>query len=236
MMYLDLEELQSVLELSPWWSDKSWRPVRFVRKDFLGPETVPLDQAVRDRIYQQTGIRHSGPVRMLANLRYYGYNINPISCYYCFDESEQLQFVVSEVVNTPWKERQSYVLQCDQSQAFQHFRFQKEMHVSPFNPMDMTYLWCSNNPSKMLNINLETEFEGQIQLDATLALQRHEITAASLNGILLEHPWMTAKVATTIYWQALKIWLKKNPFYSHPKFQGWGGNKKSTITELKTKQ
>ena len=53
-------------------------------------------------------------------------------------------------------------------------------------------------------------------MDATLALKRREISASAMAGILLQHPWMTAKVAVSIYWQALKLWLKRNPFYDHP--------------------
>ena len=84
-----------------------------------------------------------------------------------------------------------------------------------------------------MNLNLETLRNGQSQMDATLALKRREIDNRSLNGILLRHPWMTAKVAFGIYWQALKLWFKRNPIYDHP-----GSTEhldESTITELKTK-
>jgi DUF1365 family protein len=235
MMYLDLDELDDVFALSPLWSARPWRPARFQRSDFLGDPQVALKQAVLDRIHEATGARHEGPVRMLANLRYFGFNINPICCYYCFDDSEDLRYIVVEVTNTPWNERQSYVLQCDPGRRFQRINFHKQMHVSPFNPMDMRYRWCSNNPSAMLNLNLETEKGDQVHVDATMALKRREISASSLTGILLQHPWMTAKVAAAIYWQALKLWIKRNPFYDHPVTDEQGGLDQPTITRLKTK-
>jgi DUF1365 family protein len=229
MMYLDLDELETVMKLSPWWSEKPWRPARFERSDFLGDLHIPLDEAVRNRIFQETGERHTGPIRMLANLRYFGFNMNPITCYYCYDENENLKTIVAEVTNTPWKQRQSYVLKCDPGSLIQSINFQKAMHVSPFNPMDMTYRWVSNNPSKVLSLNLETECEGKRHLDATMALQRREINAGSLAGILIEHPWMTAKVLLSIYWQALKLGVKKVPFHSHPKHPEWPDNQPSKI-------
>ena len=218
MMYLDLSELDLVLSLSPLWSKRKWRPARFERSDFLGDSEISLDQSIRNRIFEETGETHKGAIRMLTNLKYFGFNINPITSYYCFDESENLTNIVTEVTNTPWKERKSYVLKCDSNQRIQRLSFQKEMHVSPFNPMDMIYHWTSNNPSKILSLNLETLYGGEPQVDATMALKRREINARSLAGILLQHPWMTAKVASAIYWQALKLAIKKVPFYDHPKF------------------
>jgi DUF1365 family protein len=218
MMYLDLDELDTVFSQSPWWSKKPWRPARFERSDFLGDPKIPLDQAIRDRIFEETGERHKGPTRMLTNLRYFGFIINPITCYYCFDENERLQWIVTEVTNTPWSERISYVLKCDPESRIQRISFQKGMHVSPFNPMNMTYRWSSNSPSKILSLNLETESMGEKRMDATMALKRREINAGSLAGILLEHPWMTAKVVASIYWQALILAIKRVPFFNHPKY------------------
>ena len=233
MMYLDLDELDELLAKSPLWSRGRLRPARFQRSDFLGDPEVPLKQAVCDRIEQQTGVRHEGSVRLLANWRYFGFIINPISCYYCYDAEEALKFIVVEVTNTPWGERQSYVLCCDPKQRFQRIKFNKQMHVSPFNPMQMKYHWCSNQPHKMLTLNLESECEEEVHVDATMALKRREITSASLAGVLLQYPWMTGKVAFLIYWQALKLWVKRNPIYDHP-----GSRDQldaATVNELKTK-
>ncbi len=229
MMYLDLAELEKVLKLSPLWSQKPWRPARFERNDFLGDPGIPLDEAVRKRIFEETGEWHSGPIRMLANLRYFGFIMNPITCYYCFDENENLTTIVPEVTNTPWNERRSYVLKCDPDKRIQRISFKKQMHVSPFNPMDMTYRWSSNNPAKILSLNLETEQQGKTHVDATMALKRREINAGSLAGILVEHPWMTVKVMTSIYWQALKLGIKKAPIYDHPENLDSNGQPQSSI-------
>jgi DUF1365 family protein len=230
MMYLDLDEIDTVLAMSPFWSRKPWRPARFERRDFLGDPAMPLAEAVRERIREETGQRHEGPIRLLANLRYYGYSQNPIACYYCFDSDEKLRYIVAEVTNTPWGERQSYVLECDPERRIQRIEFDKEMHVSPFNPMQMRYRWRGNQPSEILALNLDAEYEGRVHVDATLALKRREIDAHSLAAILVRHPWMTARVVLGIYWQALKLWLKKTPFYGHP--EGGGTDK---ISRLKTK-
>ncbi len=232
MMYLDLDEIEQVLSLSPLWSRGRLRPARFRREDFYGDPAVDLKRAVLDRIYDETGERFDGSVRLLANLRYFGYLINPISCYYCFDRAENLRYILVEVTNTPWNERQSYLLDCDPGQRIQRIRFNKKMHVSPFNPMDMQYDWRGNNPARVLSVNLDTLRGKQKHMDATMALKRREISAASLAGILLQHPWMTAKVAAAIYWEALKLWLKRNPFYDHPATDELDD---STITRLKTK-
>ena len=232
MMYLDLSELDSVLSLSPWWSDKRWRPARFERSDFFGDPSIALDEAIRNRVYEASGERPGGPIRMLANLRYFGFNMNPITNYYCFDNNENLTTIVSEVTNTPWKERISYVLKCDPASRIQRLSFQKQMHVSPFNPMDMSYRWTSNKPSAILSLNLETLRGGERHMDATMALKRREINAASLANILIQHPWMTAKVVSAIYWQALKLTIKRAPFYDHPQYSEWCD--KPTTNKLKT--
>jgi DUF1365 family protein len=53
--------------------------------------------------------------------------------------------------------------------------------------------------------------------DATLTLKREALTTMSLTSVLARYPWMTAKVAWGIYWQALKLFIKRVPVYDHPK-------------------
>lgn len=217
MAYIDLAELDEVFSGSFLWSTRKPALAWLRRKDYLAGDAC-LDTAVRDRVAQSCGTRPQGPIRMLANLRYFGYIINPITCYYCFSSNGQgLEYIVLEVTNTPWGEKTSYVLKSDPNSATQRIHFDKNMHVSPFMPMDMTYRWKSNTPDGGIAVHLENLAQGEKIFDATLHLKKQEITPARLRLTLLRYPLMTLKVCAAIYWQAARLFfVKKIPFITHP--------------------
>ncbi len=217
MLYIDLDEIEETLDRPPFWSSKHPTLAWFRRKDFFNDDDRPLATVVRDHVRKETGIKLNGPVRLLANLRYFGFVMNPICCYYCFDESsDKLRAIVLEVNNTPWGERHHYILLCDEDRASQRLDFKKEFHVSPFLPMDMKYICQTRAPGKNLTLHLENHQTGGKAFDATLIMKRDEITSANLNKLLYQYPFMTLKVFMAIYWQAMKLLIKKIPFYNHP--------------------
>jgi DUF1365 family protein len=61
-----------------------------------------------------------------------------------------------------------------------------------------------------------TDAEGSI-FDATLVMQRRQLDGAALTKFLIQYPALTAQVAFKIYWNALVIRLKRNPFHAHPR-------------------
>lgn len=231
MLYLDLSELDRVFTGRWLWSVGRRNVAAFHREDYLGDPALPLDEAVRRRYAEVAGHRPAGPIRLLTHLRYFGYGFNPVSFYYCFQaDGETLDGIVAEITNTPWKERHSYVLPVSAAETADpgepalaeaatslRWRFDKRFHVSPFMPMDRDYDWRFNAPAERLRVHMNIERADGRDFDATLTLQRRPLDGPVLAGCLLRHPWMTAKVLFGIHWQALRLWLKRNPVYDHPR-------------------
>ncbi|MEH6580769.1 MAG: DUF1365 domain-containing protein [Halioglobus sp.] len=225
MPYLCLDELPELFADKSFWSATGRALGEFRRSDFLGDPALPLSSEVRRRIHEETGEAHSGPIYLLANLRYFGHIINPIACYYCYSEDEsRLEYIVAEVNNTPWDERHSYVLPGPTTGKWLKTDFDKAFHVSPFNPMSMCYHWRSNTPDRRLVLHMENSSEGEKVFDATLSLSAQPLTASNLNKYLFRYPLMTVKVVFAIYWQALRLYLKGVPIHTHPNNQTLGAS------------
>jgi len=228
MLYLDLDELPSLFDRYWLWSARGFNLAQFRRQDHLHGDAC-LKSTVLDLVEHQTGNRPAGKVCLLTHLRYFAYVMNPVSFYYCFDEDNQsLQAIVAEVHNTPWGEQHAYVLEANKfsenaSGALYQFEHDKSFHVSPFLPMDMRYHWRVSGPSEKLSVFIENwqaldqSHEAQRVFNVGMQLRRRSISSASLAKCLLTFPLMTLKVAGAIYYQALRLWLKKIPIYHKPK-------------------
>jgi len=215
MAYLDLAELDDVFRGRWLWSAQRPALAWFRRADYLGDAALPLDEAVRERVWRETGIRPRGPIRLLSHLRMFGHCFNPVSFYYCFDaHAERVETVVAEITNTPWRERHAYVLPVRGGEM--RFRFGKTFHVSPFMPMAQQYDWRFGTPGPRLAVHMENHDERGKVFDATLALERREIGPAALTGALVRHPFLTLQVLGAIHWQALWLWAKRVPVHAHP--------------------
>ena len=102
------------------------------------------------------------------------------------------------------------------------FRFGKQFHVSPFMPMELDYDWQFGEPGKRLAVHMVDLDHGAPIFSATLRLQRRELTSTALAGVLLRFPFATLRVLGAIYWQALRLWLKRVPLHNHPAKQASG--------------
>jgi DUF1365 family protein len=221
-MYLDLIELPTLFDIHPLWSYEKSNIACFRRRDHFGDPKIPMDRAVAELIENRIGRRPEGPIRLLTHLRYFGHCFNPASFYYCYDSADsRVETIVVEIHNTPWAERHCYVLDAEHNEhPFKYWRrhqFAKEFHVSPFIDMNINYDWRFREPGDSLGVHMIDYQGGEKLFDASLTLFRRQITPAALTKVLVQYPLMTAKVTSMIYWQALRLILKRTPFFTHPK-------------------
>lgn len=224
MVLLDLDELPTAFDGLPGWSARGPSLAWFRRADHYGDADVALRETIERLVEQSLDRPVRGAIRLLTHLRYFGYCFNPISCYYCYDEHDRLDVVVAEVNNT-WGQRHCYVLDVTKATAHPggwfHWETPKQLHVSPFMPIDLDYQWRFRDPRESLGLHMQNrpsaqEGTGEPLFDASLMLERRPLTARSALAALFRFPLMTAQVIGSIHFEALKLWLKRTPLFPDP--------------------
>ena len=83
--------------------------------------------------------------------------------------------------------------------------------------MDHDYEWLFTEPENHLFVRMKNYKNKEKVFDATLLLKRKPFTKIMLLKALARFPIITVVVVFRIHWQALKLFLKRAPFFIHPK-------------------
>jgi DUF1365 family protein len=216
MALLDLDHVQASMGASRLLGFNRFAWAGFDDRDHLGDPALPLKARFRASAEAQGFTFPEGPVHLLTNLRFWGYCFNPVSYVYACDEEGRIALIGAEVTNTPWKERIVYWMKPESAAKAWSFDIAKAMHVSPFFPMDLRYRWSFTRPEESLRVRMALHQGLSIVFDADLELERRPWTAREIRRVLLRFPFHTLKVITAIHWEALKLWLKHVPIFTHP--------------------
>ena len=221
MAFLDIDSIPALMARAPWTSYNRFNWAAFDERDHFGDPSLPLRERVARDARAQGIPLPDGPIFLLTHLRYLGYCFNPISFFFCYGRTGELETVLAEV-NSTFGESRNYWLWSGNRQPSANalrYRCAKTMHVSPFMDMDLEYDFVLTEPGENLVTHMnaiETGRGSEPFFDATLTLRRQPWTSQTLGGVLLRHPWMTAKVLAAIHWQALRLLLKRVPVFTHP--------------------
>lgn len=208
---LDLDELPEL--------DRRLRLFGWNRPSFVtlrDRDHIDVRAFLRDRGIDVDG----GRILLLTNLRVLGYVFNPASFFYCYGGDGSLACIVAEVSNT-FGERHPYLLspanQVPDERRYSYLH-EKRLHVSPFFSLDQEYRWWFSEPGDEVHVRIALTEDAERLFYATLSGRREPLTNASLAWALVRYPLMPQRVISLIHLQALRLWLKRVPFFHKPPF------------------
>lgn len=212
LFWLKLKELDTLADsVSGFSQNKSgFSIVNFKREDYLGDPNTDLESAILEKINSLSEEKISGDIYMLGQVRTFGLYFSPVNFYYVRDTTGHFTHMLAEVSNTPWNKRHYYLVNLDSQEDCD-----KAFHVSPFNPMDMQYKWQIQQPANELKLHLSC-YKQTKHFEAAINMHKTPLTSSTLRRSMLSIPSMTIKTVVGIYWQAIKLFLKRVPIYTHP--------------------
>jgi DUF1365 family protein len=220
LFYLDLDEIGELSRRMRWMGHNRRSLFNFRDKDHLQlPAGAPdKDKTTREQLtrYLETQEVHigKGRIMLLTNLCTLGYQFNPVSFYFCYDEQDRPLCSVVEVSNT-FREMKPYFLGSD-ARSGNSFRSgaDKYFYVSPFIDADTHFDFDLAIPDEKLQIRIDDyDKEGRRFFISTLSGKRAVLSDANLLCYFFSFPLITLKVIGLIHWEALRLWLKKIPHH-----------------------
>lgn len=231
LLAIDLDELPELPRRLRWFSLNRWNLHSIREADYLPideavyngtpaapPAPAPENLAARVRRYLAArGVElPGGRITLVTMPRLLGYAFNPVSFYFCRDAQGELRAAIVEVTNT-FREIKPFFLGPDarrrppgglQSRQPKHF------YVSPFSDVDVAFEFILRDPGERFSVQIDDFAGTERTLSSTLQGEQRPLTDARLAGYLLKYPLVTLRVILLIHWHALRLWLKRVPWFA----------------------
>ena len=185
--------------------------------------TTWADQLLRDE-----GITDAdGEIWLQTFPRVLGYVFNPVSFWFFHRGDGSLRAILCAVNNT-FGEKHSYLLDTGTSMPYGvEIQAKKKFHVSPFFPIDGDYRFRFMRAIRQNGRPDHNGIESTVAridygnaqghlLHTSVSGLSHPLNNANVLRAFALYPLMTFGVVAKIHWQALRLWIKKVPFFKKP--------------------
>jgi DUF1365 family protein len=213
MFYLDLDEADSLSRTLRLFSRNRWNLFGLYDRDHLTLNGRSVKENIQEYLRSKGIELGNGKIFLLTNLRTLGYVFNPVSFYFCFDESGNPVCVIPEVGNT-FGELKPYLLTGKQLQGktFRQ-RITKHFYVSPFIDLDTAFDFQLCIPEEKLHIRID-DYQGEHKfLLTSLVGRKKPLTDAQMLQSFFRIPLVTLKVIGLIHYQATRLYLRKLAYH-----------------------
>ncbi|MEA3550558.1 DUF1365 domain-containing protein [Pseudarthrobacter sp. C1] len=184
----------------------------FKAGDHLGDPHASIRSNV-ERYLRTQGIEpDGGAIHMLTSARVFGYVFNPLTLFWCYRTSGELECVVAEVHNT-YGERHCYLLRTD---AAGRASVPKAFYVSPFNDVSGQYRMKLPAPGERLAVSIVLEREGHRPFVASMDGIRRPATLRNILAAALAVPAAPLLVSALIRVQGITLWARRLPVVARP--------------------
>lgn len=182
---------------------------RFEARDHLGSPETSIRANVLAFLATEGVEIGTGKIYMAAQARAFGYCFNPISVFWCYDESGTLAATVVEVHNT-YGDRHAYLVHTDDAGRA---TTPKAMYVSPFHGTDGTYSLAVPPPTSAtgsrLHVVVELESDGGARFSASMTGRPADVTPVRAAPAALRGSFM-------IRVHGVWLWLRRLPVRPRP--------------------
>ncbi|MCU6497648.1 DUF1365 domain-containing protein [Rugamonas sp. A1-17] len=198
-----------------WFGVDRWRPLSIRRRDYGPRDGSSLEQWMR-ALLREHRIEADGEIWLQTFPRVAGYVFNPVSFWHCHDAAGRLCAVLAEVNNT-FGETHRYLMRVSHnSGGTATATADKQLHVSPFCAVRGHYRFRFRLDGASHCTGLDYDDGDGPLLRTALSGRSVPMTDRAVAGALVRYPLLGLGIVFRIHWQALRLWLKRVPWFSKP--------------------
>lgn len=195
-------------------------PVSFHDRDHGACDGGALLPWVRSLLAAE-GIEAGGEVVLYAFPRMLGYAFNPVSFWVCHDHAGAVRAVLCEVRNT-FGERHNYLVAPPDGRPLvsgESCTARKVFHVSPFCEVKGHYRFrfLFGGERWLARIDyFDDDYIAEPLLETWISGAAVPVDPRALRGLWWRYRFFTAGVVGRIHWQALKLAVRRVPYFAKP--------------------